>query len=88
MRDRPNVLIAATIADADAIRREFRQFSSWHVMTPRNQAERGWLYGHYTWTPQAQTLSAQKKWDLRMRLAAAIDEKSGEKDFPTKVLAW
>lgn len=85
--ERPNLLVAATVAEAAKIRREF-YFSSWHVMTPRNNAERGWVYGKYTWTPQAQKLPARVRWELRQRLAASIDEESEEKAFPTRVLAW
>lgn len=88
MSERPNLLVAATIADAIAIKREFRQFTGWQVMTPRNQAEHGWLYGDYTWTPAAQELPARIRWDLRQRLVPSTDEKSEEKDFPTKVLSW
>jgi len=88
MSERPNLLIAATLADAAEIRREFRQFSSWQIMTPRNGAGKGWIYGDYTWTPAAQELPARVRWDLRQRLASSIDEESEEKDFPTKVLAW
>lgn len=88
MSDRPNLLVAATIADAAKVKREFRQLSSWHVMTPRNTAERGWTYGDYIWTLEAQKLPARIRWDLRQRLIPAIDEESQEKDFPTKVLAW
>jgi hypothetical protein len=88
MTDRPNLLIAATIVDATAVKREFGQFSSWHVMTPRNTAERGWLYADYVWTPKAQNLPAQTRWDLRQRLIPATDEDSNEEDFPSQVLAW
>lgn len=86
--DRPNLLVAATVADAAAIKRGFRQFSSWHVMTPRNIVGGGWLYGDYTWTPEAQRLPARIRWDLKQRLVSSIDEESEEKTFPTKVLTW
>lgn len=86
MPERPNVLIAATMADAREVKRMFTGLSSWHVMTPRNNAERGWLYANYVWTPEAQELPAQKKWDLRMRLGAAIDEQSDELDFPIELM--
>lgn len=88
MSERPNLLVAATLGDAGWIKREWRQFSTWQVMTPRNGTGPGWLYRHYTWTPQAQELPARVRWDLRQRLSVCIDEESEEKDFPTKVLAW
>lgn len=88
MSERPNLLIAATLADAADIRREFREFSSWQIMTPRNGAGSGWLYGKICWTPQAQSLPARTRWDLRQRLRPAIDDDTDEQDFPTRVLSW
>jgi len=86
--NRPNLLIAATVVDAGQIKRDFRQFSSWYVMTPRNAAETGWFVGSYTWTPEAQNLPAKVRWELRQRLVLVTDEDSTEEDFPTQVLAW
>lgn len=86
--ERPSLLIAATIADATSVKRKFRQFSTWQVMTPRNETGRGWLYGRYIWTPEAQSLPATVRWTLRQRLKPAIDEHSEEQDFPTRVLSW
>ena len=88
MSNRPKLLVAATVADAVKIKRDFWQFVGWHVMTPRNRAEDGWLYGEYTWTPEASKLPAQIRWDLRQRLRSSIDEGSQEKRFPVKVPSW
>lgn len=88
MPDRPNLLIAATTADAARVKREFRQFSSYYVMTPRSRGERGWLFGDYAWTPEAQNLPATVRWELRQRLVPATDEDSTEQPFPSQVVAW
>ena len=88
MSERPNLLVSATIADAIDIKREFLEFTNWHIMTPRNRTEHQWLYGDYVWTPEAQKLPAQVRWDLRQRLIHVIDEDSNEIDFPTRVLNW
>ncbi len=82
MPERANLIVAATVADATRVKRAFPQFSSWQVMTPRNQTGRGWVYGKYVWTDEASELPAQVRWDLRQRLRPSIDEHSEEIDFP------
>ena len=86
--DRPSLIIAATVADATRVKAEFRDFSRYHVMTPRNTGERVFIYGTYIWTPMAERLPARVRWDLRQRLFFAIDEFSEQQPFPSSVLAW
>lgn len=88
MDDRASLMIAATVADATRVKRSWRQFSSFHVMTPRTSGGCGFLVGRYVWTPEALELPASTRWDLRVSLATVIDEDSEEESFPDQVMAW
>jgi len=79
---RPNLLIAASIADAARTKLRNPEFADWHVMTPRRNAEVGWVYRYYSWTPMARTLPARVRMGLRNRLVPVIDGDSEEKPSP------
>lgn len=84
---RARVLIAATQAEADGVKRKYPQFKYHLVVTPRTLPS-GIRVGEYVWTPAASALPARLRMAVRGALAPLIDEDSVEETFPDTLLSW
>lgn len=84
---RAKVLIAATVSEADQVKRKYPQFKYHVAVTPRCLPEL-LSVGEYVWTPAASSLPARLRLGLRGYLAPLIDEDSVEETFPDTLLSW
>lgn len=84
---RAKVLIAATITDADRVKRKYPQFK-YHVAVTSRCFPNLLSVGEYVWTPAASALPARLRLALRGALASLIDEETVEETFPDTLLSW
>ena len=83
---RAKVMIAATQAEADRIKKKYPQFKFYLAITPRTLPS-GIEVGQYVWTPAASALPARLRMQIRGALAPLIDEESVEQTFPETLLS-
>lgn len=78
---RARVMVAATHADAERIKKKYPQFKFYLVITPRALPS-GIEVGEYVWTPASRRLPARLRLQIRGSLAPLIDEDSVEQTLP------
>ena len=87
MPNRYNLMVAATKAEGERLRKSYPQFRQHLLLTPRTPMP-DVLVGTYVWTPEASKLPASVRMRLRGEMAAHIDEKTMEEEFPLTLLSW
>lgn len=85
--ERCDVMVAADPDDALCCRFQFPHFLGHELLTPE-RSPTGFKARSYVWTPAASKLPASVRMRLRGQLAALIDERSVEEEFPSTLLSW
>lgn len=86
---RVNIMVGATHDEVVLLRRRYPQFRQHLALTPRSELG-GFRFkvGEYVWTPNALSLPAAVRLQLRGALAPMLDEQSVEETFPATLLLW
>lgn len=87
MPQRKNVIVAASLDEAEAYRELIPHYRDHLALTP-DSTVRGFLVGRWVWTPEASELPASVRMRLRGELAPMIDGGSVQDEFPVTLLSW
>lgn len=87
MPNRYNLMVAATKKEGEALRKGYPQFRQHLLLTPKTVMP-DVLIDTYVWTPEASKLPAKVRMQLRGQMAAHIDERTMEEEFPLTLLSW
>ena len=84
---RTDILIAATVRDAQLAQSAFSRFRPYLVITP-DSVPCGIEIGVYVWTQEALLLPPEVRMRIKGKLAPAMREDSVEEVYPAQLLDW